>query len=120
MNRYEPDCVFCRIVRGVETTPLLDEGRWHITITPLNPVVPGHCLFIPKTHVDDFADDPNISGWMMETAGRFVRDTNYGECNLITSRGVSATQTVFHLHLHVIPRKPGDGLMLPWTNQEVR
>jgi histidine triad (HIT) family protein len=107
------DCVFCKIVR--HEAP----ARWVAMTTnssafhPLNPVIPGHILVIPNQHVADFAEDPEVSASTMADAARLAR-TLGGDCNLITSKGLSATQSVFHLHIHLIPRVQGDQLMVPW------
>lgn len=74
----------------------------------------GHTLVIPRQHVQDFADDPYVSGETMRYAAELVRELNIGPCNIITSRGREATQSVFHLHLHIVPRAENDGLALPW------
>lgn len=107
------DCAFCRIVDGTATTqPFL---RWDdaIAITPLDPVTPGHMLVIPNTHVQDAAEDPGVTAAAMRRAAELA--AGRGDMNLITSIGTSATQTVRHLHIHLVPRSEGDGLMLPWT-----
>ncbi|WP_456228936.1 HIT family protein [Streptomyces sp. YJ-C3] len=80
---------------------------------PLAAVTPGHVLVIPRAHVADVGVDPAVSARTMRRAAELAADL--GECNIITSRGESATQTVFHLHLHVLPRYPEDGLALPWA-----
>lgn len=120
MERAESyvDCVFCRIVEG--KAPAKELMRWNnaIAIEPLNPVVPGHVLIIPTVHVTDFADDPLVSALVMARAASMAAwYPQFQECNLITSRGESATQSVFHLHVHLVPRAEGDGLHLPWTGQ---
>lgn len=109
-------CVFCAIARGQAPARVLGEGADFLIITPLNPVVPGHALVIPRDHVSDFMDVPYKSGRLMSAAATFAKESNYGPCNLITSAGAEATQTVFHLHLHIFPRKADDGLTLPWTD----
>ncbi len=83
-------------------------------IEPLNPVTPGHVLVIPATHVADAVTSPALTGRVMEYAARYARE-HTGPCNIITSVGSEATQTVFHLHVHIVPRRAGDGLRLPWT-----
>ena len=108
------ECVFCRIVAGTEPhhrVANLDRG---IAIEPLNPVVPGHLLVIPTEHVVDFTDDPAVTGRVAREAATLAEALG-GQWNLITSAGPVATQTVFHLHIHLVPRRPGDGLTLPWT-----
>jgi histidine triad (HIT) family protein len=65
--------------------------------------------------VPDAVTLPTLTGEIAERACQYARDEVVGSCNIITSTGSSATQTVFHLHLHVVPRSTGDGLTLPWT-----
>jgi histidine triad (HIT) family protein len=104
-------CIFCAIVDG--TAPATVVRRWPdaIAITPLNPVVSGHVLVIPVHHVADVTEDPTTSALTMAAAAELAT----APCNVITSAGAEATQTVKHLHLHVVPRAVGDGLALPWS-----
>lgn len=81
---------------------------------PLNPVCKGHILLVPNKHVSDFADEPEISAQVMKVAGQLVHDWG-GDWNIITSKGREATQSVFHLHIHLVPRRKNDGLKLPWS-----
>lgn len=111
------DCVFCRIVSGQGPATILREWPDAVAIVPLNPVSSGHVLIIPRWHVEDVAYDPAVSGVTMRRAADFINEKNVGDCNVITSRGASATQTVFHLHVHIVPRREGDGLRLPWSTQ---
>lgn len=110
-------CPFCAMSRGDDDSRWLSEGRFSFIIEPLNPVVPGHVLVIPKMHVRDFAEAPSIFGAVCIHAGRYA-DRKGGAYNLITSKGEEATQSVFHLHVHLVPRRHDDGLKLPWTDQE--
>lgn len=109
------DCVFCAKVATTATRVLLD--GLVVAFEPLNPVTPGHMLVVPVQHVADVADDPWVSGLAMQGAAMLAAEA--GDCNVITSRGSAATQTVFHLHIHVVPRHADDELALPWTRQEV-
>jgi histidine triad (HIT) family protein len=106
------DCPFCAINTGRAPATFVQEWSDAIAIVPLNPVVDGHILVIPKTHVRDFADDPEVSAATMRRAAELAQDAQ--PMNVITSRGVEATQSVFHLHLHLVPRAANDGLALPW------
>ncbi|PRX91961.1 HIT family protein [Allonocardiopsis opalescens] len=110
------DCVFCAIEAG--DAPAKIVARWldAIAFTPLNPVTPGHTLVIPRVHVPDAVTDPAVTAATMHRAAGFAHEA-FDHCNLITSVGEPATQTVFHLHIHVVPRTAGDGLLLPWTPQ---
>jgi histidine triad (HIT) family protein len=105
-------CPFCQIVAGNAPTTIVREWPDALAIVPLGPVVEGHTLVVPKEHVTDFVDDPVVSAQTMYRAAELCDD--FGSYNVITSRGRWATQSVFHLHLHVVPRKADDGLALPW------
>jgi len=104
-------CVFCQIVNGESPAKIVQRWDDAVAIVPLNPVTPGHVLVIPADHVEDYTTKPEV------TAAAFKRAAELGTppSNLITSAGSPATQTVFHLHVHVVPRLDGDGLHLPWT-----
>jgi histidine triad (HIT) family protein len=109
-------CVFCRIVARVAPATIVSEDPSSIAIVPLNPVVEGHLLVLPRLHVVDATEIPSISGRVMEHASQLAH-LYFDDANIITSIGPAATQTVRHLHLHVVPRREGDGLHLPWTGQ---
>ncbi len=112
-------CVFCEILAG--RAPARIAAGWPdaFAIHPLNPVTAGHLLVIPHAHVADFRLDPAVSALVMARAAELAADLG-GDMNLITSAGPAATQTVFHLHVHLVPRSIGDGLTLPWTGQHER
>jgi histidine triad (HIT) family protein len=109
------DCVFRAIIAG--TAPATVIRRWDgvIAISPREPVTAGHTLVIPRRHVADVGVDPSISAATMAAAAELA--ATLPACNVITSRGAVATQTIFHLHIHVVPRHDGDELPLPWTPQ---
>ncbi|WP_280186437.1 MULTISPECIES: HIT family protein [Nocardia] len=110
---YRPGmCPFCdRIERGeYEITWRQDVVRFQ----PLNPVTPGHMLFLPAEHAEH--PSPFLLAASMEAASRYAEPNEF--YNLITSSGTAATQTVPHLHVHYVPRTEGDGLHLPWTGQQ--
>lgn len=116
------DCIFCEIVAGRAPAEVMNSNGFSMTIVPLNPVTPGHLLVIPRVHVKDALTDSLITGTLMHNAalmGQRMRKFHpeYESLNLITSVGVPATQSVFHLHIHIVPRREGDGLALPWTGQ---
>lgn len=109
-------CVFCEIVVGnVDAEWILMPDTWPdaVAFIPLNPVTEGHCLIVPKVHVRDFAHDPEVFAATARRAAELMRWTDR-PMNIITSRGREATQSVFHLHLHLVPRAENDGLALPW------
>lgn len=108
------DCVFCERIRKGEFD-YEDENA--VAFEPLDPVVRGHFLVVPRAHAVSALDDPKGAGDAMVLAGYLAGRMDI-ECNIITSAGVAATQTVFHTHIHVVPREADDGLMLPWTGQK--
>ena len=103
-------CPFCDYAGPSEV--LLDLGDVFF-ISPIAPVTAGHCLAIPKQHVEDALEDAEVTGRVMEAAAWFAA----GDVNIITSVGAAATQTVKHLHVHIVPRREGDGICLPWDCQ---
>lgn len=113
-------CPFCEIVAGRAPATVVREWDNALAIVPLGPVVDGHVLIIPKEHVEDFVENPNLSAAMMFRAADLAFEHDWGSCNVITSRGREATQSVFHLHLHLVPRAENDGLALPWYSGRSR
>lgn len=109
------DCIFCRIVSGEAALDTYIAKQWPdaIAFGPLRPVTVGHLLVIPKTHVADFTEEPEVSALTMRRASELMQGSPT-PMNLITSKGVEATQSVFHLHLHLVPRAEYDDLKLPW------
>lgn len=114
-----PGCPFCEIVAGNAPATILGEWRgsaWRtqiIAIVPLNPVADGHTLVLPKTHVIDFTRAAQIAGDVMSRASILAHKMRR-PVNLITSAGREATQSVWHFHVHLVPRAENDGLALPW------
>lgn len=113
------DCPFCQRIHA----DLFDlSGYGSVSFEPLNPITPGHRLFLPVQHVADARDLGGLNS-AMALASSWAKDwennPRYKEdFNLITSAGEAATQSVFHLHVHYVPRRAGDGLHLPWTGQQ--
>jgi histidine triad (HIT) family protein len=115
----DPNCVFCGIVAGKEPATYVAELPGSIVIVPHHPVVKGHVLVIPRVHVRDATERPEVTGATFADAASIAAalGSDLPSLNLITSVGRPATQTVFHLHVHIVPRAEGDGLTLPWTGQ---
>ena len=109
------DCPFCQRIKAGRYDDRCPDA---VTFEPLNPVTLGHRLVVPTVHVADALEDPHITGLVMEYAAEIASLYEADPCNLITSVGRDATQTVFHLHVHIVPRRSGDGLALPWTGTE--
>ncbi len=109
-------CPFCAIVAGRDSSvEILCEAPSWIAFFPTDPATPGHTLVIPREHVADLWEaDAELSAELMEAVrkvGRAVREAVEPEgINLITSAGKAAEQSVFHLHLHLVPRWAEDRL----------
>ncbi|SOD67096.1 histidine triad (HIT) family protein [Streptomyces zhaozhouensis] len=109
-------CVFCDIAAGLAPATVVRAWPDTLAILPRGGVTDGHVLVIPRTHIPDAGTDPAVAATTMAAAAELAGELP--AANIITSKGTAATQTVFHLHLHVVPRQPGDGLPLPWTPQQ--
>jgi histidine triad (HIT) family protein len=109
------ECVFCAIVSGDAPATVVATSDVAVAIVPLGPVTAGHIIVLPRRHVADATTDPELTGDVMTMAATLAQQ--YDAANIITSIGAVATQTMFHLHLHIVPRRNGDALCLPWTGQ---
>ena len=115
----DPDCLFCKIVAGEVPSARVHEDERTVAFMDINPATRGHLLVIPREHATDLheisdADLAACTQVAQMLAGR-VRDRLGADgVNLINSCGAAAWQTVFHFHLHVVPRYADDPLELPW------
>lgn len=108
------ECVFCP--PNWNRLDIVETRHTAAVINPLHPVTPGHVLIIGQKHAESAAVDPVQASWLFEIAADYIALRGL-QANIITSIGPDATQTVFHTHVHVVPRREGDGLHLPWTGQ---
>jgi histidine triad (HIT) family protein len=114
------DCIFCKIVAGELPAQIVDEDERTVAFMDINPATRGHALVIPRRHWKDLmdvdADDLQATIVATQRLARHMRDRLSPDgINLLNSCGAAAWQTVFHFHVHVIPRYTGDPLRLPWT-----
>ncbi len=113
-------CAFCAIVGGDDTSvEIVCEGDTWLAFFPLEPATPGHTLVIPRLHVPDlWSVDTSLAADLMAAVIRVGRAIDIAltpeGMNLITSSGEAAEQTVYHLHLHVVPRWRRDGFGEIW------
>jgi histidine triad (HIT) family protein len=115
----DPDCLFCRIVAGELSATRVDEDEQTIAFMDINPATRGHVLVVPREHSTDLLsvgdeDLAAVARMGRRIAGRQTERLGADGVNLLNSCGRAAWQTVFHFHLHVIPRYGGDPLRLPW------
>jgi histidine triad (HIT) family protein len=117
---HDPDCLFCKIAAGEIPATRVREDERTIAFMDINPATRGHLLVIPREHTADLLEvgGEDLAACMaaaQELAGRLKDKLAADGVNLLNSCGRDAWQTVFHFHLHVIPRYAGDPLRLPWT-----
>lgn len=115
-GRLIPRCPFCEYVGPNDV--LWRHGGCYV-VEPIRQITPGHVLVIPERHAEDFADDPDVTAAVFRAAALFAQAEELGDCNLITSRGPAASQTVPHVHVHLLPRRWSDSVRLPWRNPNV-
>ena len=118
----DPYCPFCAIAAGEDRSPLVvwEDAEW-LAFFPRKPATRGHTLVVPRRHVPDFwALEPNLAGTLAGACvrvGQALQSALSPEgMNLITSRGATAEQTVFHVHLHVLPRWHDDAVDAIWPD----
>jgi histidine triad (HIT) family protein len=114
------DCLFCKIVAGEIPATRVREDERTVAFMDINPATRGHLLVVPREHATDLLDLPGedlaaCAAAAQELAARVSERLGADGVNLLNSCGRVAWQTVFHFHLHVIPRYAGDPLRLPWT-----
>ena len=116
----DPDCIFCKIVAGELPATIVDEDERTIAFMDIAPATRGHALVIPRAHSTDLlsVDQQDLGAVALAAkrlAARMKQRLGVAGVNLMNSCGAAAWQTVFHFHMHVIPRYEHDPLQLPWT-----
>ena len=115
----DPDCIFCKILAGEIPGTIVDEDERTVSFMDINPATRGHALVIPREHARDLLeiDSEDLAACAKAAkrlAARQKQVLNADGINLLNACGATAWQTVFHFHIHVIPRYDGDPLRLPW------
>ena len=111
------DCIFCKIVRGEIPCVKIYEDENTLAFMDIAPLNQGHVLIIPKSHYETILDiEPDVFGWLGKVVARVskaVQKTLKPDgINVMQLNGKAANQVVPHLHIHVVPRKFGDGLSI--------
>ena len=113
------DCLFCGIVAGEVPAQIVDSDEHTVAFMDINPATRGHALVVPRKHSADVMEiaDDDLSRTVL-AARRLARMIDSAlepdGFNILNSCRPAAWQTVFHFHLHVIPRYDDDPLKLPW------
>jgi histidine triad (HIT) family protein len=114
------DCLFCGIVAGDVPGQIVDSDEHTVAFMDINPATRGHALVVPRQHSADLMEvsDEDLTYTMLAARrlARRIRDALEPDgFNILNSCGAAAWQTVFHFHVHVIPRYVDDPLRLPWV-----
>lgn len=117
------DCIFCEIIAGNIPAATVYEDEHVFAFMDIAPANPGHTLVIPKQHYRNIFDMPAEIGSKIMHASILIANAikaalNPDGLNLFQSNEAAGFQTVFHFHLHLIPRWEGDPLRLPWRPSE--
>jgi histidine triad (HIT) family protein len=119
----DPDCIFCKIIAGELPGQIIDEDERTVAFLDISPATRGHALVVPRKHSRNLLEiereDLEATMVAVQRLARRVHERLGSDgVNLLNSCGRAAWQTVFHFHVHVIPRYEGDPLRLPWVPAE--
>ncbi len=119
----EENCVFCKIAKGDIPSKVLYEDDEFKVILDLGPATKGHALILPKNHYRNLYEIPDeVAGKVMLLAKKMAlhmtEKLNCDGFNLVQNNGEASGQTVFHFHMHLIPRYTEDGQTLGWKPLE--
>jgi histidine triad (HIT) family protein len=115
----DDDCLFCGIVAGDVPAQIVDSDEHTVAFMDINPATRGHSLVVPRTHAADLFEisDEDLAHTTLAArrlATKLRAALEPAGFNVLNSCGAAAWQTIFHFHLHVIPRYEDDPLKLPW------
>ena len=113
------DCIFCKLANGIIPTNTIYEDEMFNVFLDASPATKGHCLIVPKNHYSNLAElgeeeSAKIIPLAKKIAGHLKDTLKCEGLNLVQNNGELAGQTVFHFHMHVIPRYSGDGQSINW------
>lgn len=113
------DCIFCKLANGEIPTATLYEDEDFRVILDANPATKGHCLILPKKHYADIYEIPDElleKAFILakKVAARMTEAMGCDGLNIVQNNKEAAGQTVFHFHIHIIPRYKNDGGMVGW------
>jgi histidine triad (HIT) family protein len=116
----DPDCLFCGIVAGSIPSEIIDSDERTVAFMDINPATRGHALVVPREHSADLMEigeeDLTASILAAQRLSKRMKDALDADgIDLINACGAAAWQTVFHFHIHVVPRYEDDPLKLPWV-----
>lgn len=114
------NCIFCKIANGEIPAATLYEDEDFRVILDLGPASKGHALILPKSHaanIYELSDELAAKAMVLakRAAAAMTEALNCDGFNIVQNNGESAGQTVFHFHMHLIPRYKNDGVGITWT-----
>ncbi|MCD6727286.1 MAG: HIT family protein [Solirubrobacteraceae bacterium] len=120
MADHDADCLFCRIIAGELPVAMVDEDERTLAFMDINPATRGHALVVPRRHgtdlYDTYPEDVAATALAAQRLAVRMRDRlGAAGVNVLNACRPAAWQSVFHYHLHVIPRYEDDPLRLPWV-----
>ncbi len=120
----DDNCIFCKLANGVFPTNKIYEDDEFTVILDINPANLGHALILPKQHYANlFEIDEEVAGRAMKLAKKVAtiikEELGCDGINVVQNNGIAAGQTVFHFHVHIIPRYDDDGCKIGWPQREV-
>jgi histidine triad (HIT) family protein len=115
------ECLFCGIIAGDVPAQVVDSDEHTVAFMDINPATAGHALVVPRTHSADLFEisDDDLEHTMVAArrlARRMKAALSPDGFNILNACGAAAWQTIFHFHLHVVPRYEDDPLELPWVS----
>jgi histidine triad (HIT) family protein len=115
----DPNCIFCKVVAGEIPGEIVDSDERTITVMDINPATRGHVVVIPREHSENLITVPeeDLNATMASArriAARMQEALSPDGFNVLNNVGRAAWQSIFHFHVHVIPRYHDDPLQLPW------
>ena len=118
------DCIFCKLANGVIPTNSIYEDDLFNVILDVGPATRGHSLILPKKHAANLMElDEDTAAKAMQLAKKLapvlMEKMHADGLNVVQNNGEAAGQTVFHLHIHVIPRFEGDTISVKWKQGEM-
>lgn len=119
MAQPDPDCIFCKVIAGEIPGQVIDSDEHTVTVLDINPATRGHAVVLTRSHAENLVEleDEDLLA-AMRTVSRVIermRDTLHPDgFNILHNIGRAAWQSIFHFHVHVIPRYHDDPLQLPW------
>lgn len=122
IHKTDPDCEFCKIVANEIPATIIYETSNVVAFLPLHPATIGHTLVVPKDHSSDFFElSPGAAGILGRECTHIAKALNVAlrpeGMNLISSSGSAATQTILHVHYHLVPRWSSDAMDITWPSE---